>query len=70
LGLPYQLLNDSELLLAEKMRLPTFEYADLKLIKRITLIARDGVIEKVFYPVFPPNSDAENVINWLKGSSA
>ena len=65
LHLPFQLLNDSSLSLAGQMCLPTFEYKNLKLIKRVTLIAKDGVIKKVFYPVFPTNSDAGNVIQWL-----
>lgn len=69
LHLPFQLLNDSELFLARQMCLPTFEYRGLELIKRLTLISRNGVIEKVFYPVFPPNSDAENVIKWLSTGS-
>jgi peroxiredoxin len=70
LGLPFELLNDSDLALAEAMRLPTFEYAGSRLIKRVTVIAVDGVIRKVFYPVFPPGGNAEDVIGWLGNGDA
>lgn len=45
--------------------LPTFNIAGMRLIKRITLILNGGVIEKVFYPVFPPDKNADEVIEWL-----
>jgi len=45
--------------------LPTFEVAGMTLIKRLTLIVRDGLIEKVFYPVFPPDQNAGQVLSWL-----
>ena len=70
LGLPFELLNDSQFALTETMRLPTFEYAKSRLIKRITVIAVDGIIRKVFYPVFPPDENAEDVIEWLKNENA
>jgi peroxiredoxin len=63
--LPYPLLSDPELELAAALRLPTFEAGGLRLFKRITLICRDGRIEKVFYPVFPPDRNAADVVNWL-----
>ncbi len=47
------------------LSLPTFELAGTRFVKRITLIVRDGVIEKVFYPVFPPDRNAE-VVDWLR----
>ncbi len=65
LHLPFELLSDSELEFANRLRLPTFEIAGMRLIKRLTLIAYDGEIEKVFYPVFPPDQNAHEVINWL-----
>lgn len=68
LELPFELLNDSEFALTEAMQLPTFEYDGSRLIKRLTLVAVDGMIHKVFYPVFPPNRNAEDVIEWLKMS--
>jgi peroxiredoxin len=69
-GLPFELLNDSGFELAEAMRLPTFEYANARLIKPITFIAVDGVIRKVFYPVFPPDRNAEDVVEWLRHGDA
>jgi len=47
------------------LQLPNFEIAGMRLIKRLTPIARDGEIEKVFYPVFPPDKNADEVISWL-----
>ena len=66
LQLPFALLHDGELTLSRALKLPTFEYAGLCLIKRLTIIARDGVIRKVFYPVFPPDKNASEVIAWLQ----
>jgi peroxiredoxin len=65
LHLPFELLSDAQLAFASAMRLPQFEVGSMRLIKRITLIIRDGVIEHVFYPVFPPDRNAENVLAWL-----
>jgi peroxiredoxin len=48
------------------LRLPTFRINGLELYKRLTLIVDRGKIEKVFYPVFPPGKNAEEVLNWLK----
>lgn len=70
LELPFELLNDSHFALAEAMRLPTFEYKKLRLIKRVTLIAINGIIRKVFYPVFPPNRNAEDVLEWFRNGGA
>lgn len=66
LDLPYELLNDSEFTLTDAMRLPTFEYMNLRLIKRLTVISVNGIIQKVFYPVFPPNQNANDVFEWFK----
>lgn len=66
LELPFDLLNDGRQVLAQALKLPTFEYAGACLTKRLTLIATDGVIRKVFYPVFPPDKNAAEVIEWLK----
>jgi peroxiredoxin len=65
LHLPFELLSDEKLAFARALRLPTFEVDGMKLIKRITLIARDGAIVKVFYPVFPPDRNATDVLAWL-----
>jgi peroxiredoxin len=68
-GLPYPLLSDPELRLAEALRLPTFEVEGMRLYRRLTLIARQGRIEKAFYPVFPPDRNAADVLAWLSTSS-
>lgn len=65
LHLPFGLLTDLELDFTRALRLPTFEIDSMTLIKRLTLIIFDGRIEKVFYPVFPPEQNAEEVIDWL-----
>lgn len=66
LHLPYALLSDHALKFAHALNLPTFEVDDMRLIKRVTLIAFDGVIQHYFYPVFPPDKNADEVINWLR----
>jgi peroxiredoxin len=58
LNLPYPLLSDARLELTRALRLPTFEAGGLTLIKRLTLIVRDGTIADVVYPVFPPDRGA------------
>jgi peroxiredoxin len=65
LQLPFDLLSDEQLKFASALRLPTFEVDGMKLIKRLTLIIHNGVIEHVFYPVFPPDSNAPAIIHWL-----
>ena len=66
LHLPFEPLSDAGLELAGALNLPTFEVGGMTLIKRITMIVRDGRIEKVFYPVFPPDQDAERVLSWIR----
>ncbi len=65
LELPYPLLSDQELNFAHALKLPTFQFNAMTLIKRLTLIIDDGCIAKVFYPVFPPNKSAEQTLEWL-----
>jgi peroxiredoxin len=65
LHLPFPLLSDMRLEFASAMRLPTFEVKSMRLLKRLTLIIRDGTVEHVFYPVFPPDANAQEVVNWL-----
>jgi peroxiredoxin len=65
LHLPFSLLSDEPLAFAEAMRLPTFEVEEETLLKRLALVIDDGVIRKVFYPVFPPDRNAADVIAWL-----
>lgn len=70
LHLPFALLSDSELALTTALRLPTFAVNSMTLIKRLTLIISGGRIVTVFYPVFPPDKNAEEVIDWLTQSMA
>jgi peroxiredoxin len=65
LHLPFELLSDHELDFATALRLPTFRVRSMTLIKRLTLIITSGRIDKIFYPVFPPDKNAEEVIQWL-----
>jgi peroxiredoxin len=66
LHLPFPLLSDADLRFATALKLPLFEIDRQQLIKRVTLIASSGKIVKVFYPVFPPDKNADEVIGWLK----
>nr|WP_322785855.1 redoxin family protein [Stanieria cyanosphaera] len=66
LHLPFDLLSDCDLSLANTLKLPMFEIEGKHLVKRVTLIAKDGKIVKVFYPVFPPDRNADEVIDWLQ----
>ena len=65
LDLPFSLLSDEDLRLASAMRLPTFRTAGMTLLKRFTLVIDDGTVTHVFYPVFPPDQSAAEVIAWL-----
>ena len=67
LHLPFPVLSDEKLVLADALNLPTMDVADLTLIKRLALIVDDGTITHVFYPVFPPDRNAGDVLAWLKG---
>jgi len=67
--LPFPLLSDAHLRFAHALRLPVFRAGGQTLLKRLTLIVRDGVIEKVFYPVFPPDRHAEEVLGWIRGEN-
>jgi peroxiredoxin (alkyl hydroperoxide reductase subunit C) len=62
-------LSDERLELARALRLPTFEAGGLTLYKRLTFVAREGRIEHVFYPVFPPDRNAAEVLAWLAGAT-
>jgi len=63
--MPFPLLSDAGMRLADALGLPTFEAAGRRFYKRITLIVRGGAIERVFYPVFPPDRNAADVAAWL-----
>jgi len=65
LHLPFEVLSDADFAFTKALRLPTFDFEGVTLLKRLTLILSQGKIEKVFYPVFPPDKAAEEVIAWL-----
>ena len=66
LHLPFALLSDARLELQRALNLPTFAVDGMTLLKRLTLVLDDGTITKVFYPVFPPDRSAAEVIAWLR----
>ena len=68
LHLPFPVLSDEKLKLTQALNLPTMEVAGLTLIKRLALIVDDARITKVFYPVFPPDRNAGDVLAWLKAN--
>src|SRR5262245_24850540 len=70
LHLPFAMLSDERLALARAMRLPTFQSEGTTLLKRLTLILDEGRVRHVFYPVFPPDRSAEDVIDWLRAGRA
>jgi peroxiredoxin len=68
LHLPFPVLSDADHQLCDALSLPTFEVAGMRLVKRLTLIVRDGQIETCFYPVFPSDQSAQTVIDWLRAN--
>jgi peroxiredoxin len=64
--MPFPVIADPDRRLGEALRLPTFEIAGVALYKRLTLVAEDARIVKVFYPVFPPDENAGDVLRWLR----
>jgi peroxiredoxin len=68
LHLPFPILSDEDLALTRALKLPTFAVAGMTLIKRMAWVIDDGVITHVFYPVFPPDQNAETVLAWLKAA--
>lgn len=66
LHLPFELLSDSALELKNALGLPTFSVEGMELFKRLTLVSDEGRIRKVFYPVFPPDRNVDDVLAWLR----
>ena len=66
LHLPFPVLSDEKLALATALRLPTFTAAGMTLLKRMALVIDHGAITHVFYPVFPPDKNAAEVVAWLR----
>jgi len=67
LHLTFELLSDEEFRFADALSLPTFTAGGMRLLKRVTLICRQGTIEHVFYPIFPPDGHAAEVVAYLQG---
>jgi len=65
LHLPFAILSDASLALTRAMTLPTFDVGGMTLLKRFTLVIAEGVVEHVFYPIFPPDRNAGDVARWL-----
>ena len=65
LHLPFSLLSDADLAFTQALKLPTFDVAEMRLNKRVTLIFLNGIIQHYFYPVFPPDAHATEVLDWL-----
>ena len=70
LHLPFEVLSDAEFKLCDALLLPTFEVAGMRLVKRLTLVIRSGAIETVFYPVFPSDQNATQILRWLTENPA
>jgi peroxiredoxin len=68
LHLPFAILSDADLALTRAMKLPTFAFNGMELIKRMAWVIDDGVITKLFYPVFPPDRNAADVVAWLQAA--
>lgn len=66
LHLPFPLLSDESFAFTRALRLPTFVADGVELLKRLTLVCREGMVEHVFYPVFPPDRHAAEVLAWLR----
>jgi len=61
----FPIISDEQFVLAATLSMPTFEFDGTRFYKRLALIAEDGVVAKVFYPVFPPDRNAADVLEWL-----
>jgi peroxiredoxin len=68
LHLPFELVSDGSFAFVRALRLPVFEVEGMRLVKRVTLIAKNGKIVKHFYPVFPPDRNIDDVLAWLRAN--
>lgn len=62
----FPILSDFKHELTNQLNLPTFDFEGERLIKRMAFFIKNGKIQKVFYPIFPPDKNAEEVLAWLK----
>ena len=65
LHLPFDLLSDEAFTFSDALSLPTFTVASMRLLRRVTIISDSGVIERVFYPIFPPDGHPADVVSYL-----
>jgi len=65
LNLPFEILSDAKFMFCDALRLPTFEVEGMRLLRRLTLVIKKARIEHVFYPVFPPNESAGEILHWI-----
>jgi peroxiredoxin len=70
LHLPFPILSDAQLQFARALDLPTLTVAGMVLLKRMALVIDDGAVAKVFYPVFPPDKNAQAVVDWIKSEKS
>ncbi len=70
LHLPFDLFSDETFAFSDALSLPTFTVGSTRLLRRVTLICRSGTIERVFYPIFPPDQHAAEVVAWLRSGNA
>jgi peroxiredoxin len=70
LHLPFAILSDADLVLTRALNLPTFVFDGMELIKRMAWVIDRGTITQLFYPVFPPDRNAEDVIAWLQAGTS
>jgi peroxiredoxin len=68
--MPFPIVSDEQFVLAAALSLPTFQFEGDRFYKRLALIAENGTVHKVFYPVFPPNRNATEVLEWLSRNRA
>ena len=68
--MPFPVVADPELLLRDALALPTFEFGGVTLYKRVTLVVEAGRISHCFYPVFPPDRNAKDVVAWLQSRAS
>lgn len=65
LAVPFEVLSDASLEMVHALRLPTFTFREMTLMNRLTMFIRDGTIEHVIYPVFPPDRSADEALRWV-----
>ena len=70
LKLPYDLLSDKDFVFVRSLKLPTFEWEGKEYVKRLSIAVEDGKIVEIWYPIFPPDISAHQVLEWVKKRSS